>query len=335
MIPLVNRILNVVLPLAATIMAGACSSTEIIDQPSGTAKKGKTISLSVSSPQIQQTRGSHDNHKLRYIAKLVEGNMKDTRNLLDRKEVIASDGDATITFSVEEGLYTIVLFADYIDSDEPDETGCYTDCYYDTHDPNYPEIMKISRFDVNNDNLDCFGAVISVDKGEEEVVRDIVLERKVSKIRFVSTTASSDSREVSGIQFTKIPYYSQINLSVANTGVEVSKHYSSGEQYIPQGDLSGVEEAPELFYFYSLANKTGDLTALAEVGFTVNYNDNTSKSISIPLGVVKSVRNSITTVQGAFLSPEPKTLGDIILNLSTPDGWEGSASTSITIDVDW
>ena len=327
------------LSLVAAFLSGACSSTEVIDGPSLSEPKGKTITLTVSSPGVAGTRGIHDGHKLRYVAKLVEGDMKDTKNVLERKEALVSDGNATITFSVEEGSYTIVLFADYIESTEKDASGYYQDCYYDTNDATYPEIVKVKNFEINNDNLDFFANVVRVEKGAEEVKKDITLSRMVSKIRFVSTTTLDDSREVTGISFTKIPYYSKMNIDAKEVGIEDPATHSSGTAGSPVNLSPEGDEMPELFYFYTLANKSGDLTKLGETNFSVAFKDGETKIISIPMGMISSVRNSQTIVQGAFLSAEPKQLGDIILNLSVPggtsssDGWD--TGTSSDIEVEW
>lgn len=197
------------------ILLGGCSSTEIIDSPQEPAKKGKTITLSLSAPENASTRAGSD-HKLRYVAKLIKGSLDENLEVAERKESIVSEGEeTTITFSVEQGKYTIILFADYIPgSSTKGDDDCYPDSYYDTNIDGRPQNVSIQKFEMNNDNLDCFGNVIKVDKGEEEVVENITLFRLVSKIRFVSTTPLAENQEIDNISYSRISYHKTMNIAI-------------------------------------------------------------------------------------------------------------------------
>ena len=121
-------------------MLSACTSTEVIDNPFTPTEESRTITLTLSNPNEGNTRAgeNHDGHKLRYSAKLLKGILKSTTagvdpEFVERKEILATDNEGTITFSVPEGEYTIILFADYIPEDQqPDDKGLYQDCYYNT-----------------------------------------------------------------------------------------------------------------------------------------------------------------------------------------------------------
>lgn len=311
------------------ILLGGCSSTEIIDSPQEPAKKGKTITLSLSAPENASTRAGSD-HKLRYVAKLASGKLDDASfKLQERKESIVSEGEnTTITFSVEEGEYMIILFADYIPNNStPDEHNCYPDYYYNTNYTDKPFIIDIKSFELNNDNMDCFGNVIKVKKGPEQVTKEVSLKRLVSKIRLISTTGLDANKEIDNISYSKIPYYPDFNLEEGGGFVISSKpisYSSANSNNFIHIDENNKEEY-ELFYFYSLADKNGNL--LSEFDFTFNFKDNTSLPRHIDSGIITSKRNTITTIKGDFLSKEEPKKGDIILNLSTPDNWVESDPT--------
>lgn len=313
------------------ILLGGCSSTEIIDSPQEPAKKGKTITLSLSAPENASTRAGSD-HKLRYVAKLIEGSLDNSRNEIDRKENIISEGKTTITFSVVEGLYTIVIFADYIPSDAiSSNSDGNNDYYYDTHNTTEPQNISIKKHEVNNENMDCFGAIIEVDKTADKVEETITLARLVSKVRFVSTTPLPNGQNLKSIAFTKIPYYKTFNFTInknkANIGIEPSdKGFASGT--IETSELTANQEGEyELFYYYTPASTNKDLQAMEAYSFTLNIEDNEPKPIPIGQGKVPVIRNTVTTVKGEFLSPTEPKKGDIILNLSTPDNWVESDPT--------
>ena len=314
------------------ILLGGCSSTEIIDSPQEPAKKGKSITLSLSSPESTATRADND-HKLRYVAKLIKGSLDENLEVAERKESIVSEGEeTTITFSVEQGKYTIILFADYIPgSSTKGDDDCYPDSYYDTNIDGRPQNVSIQKFEMNNDNLDCFGNVIKVDKGEEEVVENITLFRLVSKIRFVSTTPLAENQEIDNISYSRISYHKTMNIESASqnsgngAGIEdIDTQYTANKS---SNFLNPSNSENELFFFYTFANKSGDKACLGQVDFTINFKDGTKRDGNIVTGVIPAKRNSITTVQSDFLSDETKLTGNIILNLSKPNNWEDNIST--------
>ena len=289
------------------ILLGGCSSTEIIDSPQEPAKKGKTITLSLSAPENASTRADAD-HQLRYVAKLVEGDLAGQDiEVKERKEsIVSNNDDTTITFVVEQGDYTIILFADYVPS-------------------------STTKDEINNDNLDCFGKVIKVTKDEEEVVENVTLFRLVSKIRFISTTQLADNQEIDNISYSRISYHKTINIESASqnsgngAGIEgIDTQYIANKS---SNFLNPSNSENELFFFYTFANKSGDKACLGQVDFSINFKDGTKRDRSIVTGVIPAKRNSITTVQSDFLSPEKKATGNIILNLSTPNNWEDNVST--------
>lgn len=184
--------LAILLFVSSFVFAG-CSSSESpydsVDRPD------KTITLSVSAPANRTTKATAD-HSLRFIAILYKGVFNEgstagvSPEFVERKELLASDKTGQITFSVEEGKYSIILFADYIpsDSERDSESGLYPDKYYNTNGAEPNNIMKAgvitlkSSPEINNDNLDCFSHMLTVTKNSLKLEKAIELKRMTAKI---------------------------------------------------------------------------------------------------------------------------------------------------------
>lgn len=313
------------------ILLGGCSSTEIIDSPQEPAKKGKTITLSLSAPENASTRADAD-HQLRYVAKLVEGKLEDVNfKLLERKESLVSKGEkTTITFSVAEGDYTIMLFADYLPSNgiTTNEDGGYDDYYYKTRNNTDPKNITVQKYEVNNENLDCFGDVIVVNKTADKVEKIITLKRLVSKVRFISTTPLPNGQSLTSISYSEIPYYTTVTFT-DNADIKITQESDKSSGIIETKTLTANQDGEyELFCYYTLANPDSNAKWMKAYSFTLNIENNELKPIPIGQGKVPVIRNTVTTVKGEFLSPKEQTKGDIILNLSTPDEWGKYESTT-------
>lgn len=313
------------------ILLGGCSSTEIIDSQQQPAKKGKTITLSLSAPENASTRADAD-HQLRYIAKLIEGKLEDVNfKLLERKESLVSKGEeTTITFSVAEGDYTIMLFADYLPSNgiTSNEDGGYNDYYYKTRNNTDPKNITVQKYEVNNENLDCFGNVIVVNKTADKVEKTITLKRLVSKVRFISTTPLPEGQNLTSISYSEIPYYTTFTFT-DSADIKINQESDKSSGIIEIKTLTANQDGEyELFCYYTPASTNKDLQAMKAYSFTLNIEDNEPKPIPIGQGKAPVIRNTVTTVKGEFLSPKEQTKGDIILNLSTPDEWGKFESTT-------
>lgn len=327
----IKKIATILLSATVLTLLAGCSSTEIIDSPQQPAKKGKTITLSLSAPENAATRADAD-HQLRYVAKLVEGKLEDVNfKLLERKESLVSKGEkTTITFSVAEGDYTIMLFADYLPSNgiTSNEDGGYNDYYYKTRNETDPKNISVQKYEVNNENLDCFGDVIVINKTADEVERTITLKRLVSKVKFVSTTPLPDGQNLTSISYSKIPYYTTF-IFTDKTGISIEPKKETSSGTINSPTLTANQNGEyELFCYYTPANIDSDSKWMEAYSFTLNIGNDISKKIDIGQATVPVIRNTITTVKGEFLSPKEQTKGDIILNLSTPDEWGKYESTT-------
>lgn len=82
----------------SAVLAGAaligCTSTDVVEPPAGEANAGKEISLSISAPEANGATRADTDHKLRYTAKLFQGDyIKDSFKFLERKEAIPTDAN--------------------------------------------------------------------------------------------------------------------------------------------------------------------------------------------------------------------------------------------------
>lgn len=315
---------------SAAVMLSACASTDIIEEDA-IKEKSEEITLFLSTPEKNGDTRADNDHVLRYTAKLFEGDyVKDGINFRERKEVLATSGDPTITFSVPVGTYTVVLFADYIPKDsQPDENGHYADRYYDTSSEKEDVSMraftdklgtvKLPYNCINNDNYDCFSNYRVIAKTEEKYERDVTLQRAVSKIRFVSRTDAPSP--VKGLTFSKFSYLRTLSL-VGGIASDFAPYQQMGLGVLDPIAPSDIENN-ELFYFYTLAHIYGDATdQLKDLKFKIAFDDGSEREYEIGSGTIQFQRNYITTVKGPFLSDDLPDLGDIILHLSTSDDWK-------------
>lgn len=326
-----SRITTLVASLA--ILAGissSCSSTDVVDELMSAQEKGKEITLNISTPPELRTKASSD-HVLRYTAKLFKDRYDNPINgyqFLERKQAIASTGECTIVFSVPEGDYSVLIFADYVPLPaSADSNGFYDDIYYDTTSPDESITMLAFTNDagsllhhhcINNENYDCFSGYTGViNKGPEKEERDIVLKRAAAKIRFVSSTPPPST--VQEISFSKFAYY-DIYQQFAGSAFSDKTYADMGlENYVVKMSDSSENE---LFYFYTLAGKSS--YKLNDIAFNVKFQNGQNYQVSIPAGTIRFTQNYVTTVKGAFLSDRQTETGDIILNLSKSDEWSGS-----------
>ena len=315
--------------IAATM--ASCADTEVV---SVDGTPGDEITLNLIAPEGASTRAGSD-HKLRFTAKLYKGKY-DAANgyqFLEKKQGVITDGDdkCTIVFSVPQGDYSVLLFADYIlASGEPDSQGFYEDEYYDTSENN--ENIRMIAFStntsdhslihkncINNENYDCFYYYTGVfNKTEQKYERDCILTRAVSKVRFVSTTPLPQPvKEISFSHFYHYDVYQMFAKSVFHEKAEAQLHLSD---YTFTG-MSNQEDN-ELFYFYTLASGTSQ--NLGEIEFTIKFQDDTERKVNIPSSTVKVRQNYLTTVKGAFLADQEEEKGDIILHLQEDKAWGSS-----------
>lgn len=320
----------------------SCTKTEVSDlqAPEDISQE---IVLNLSRSDFGGTRAddavAHAGHKLRFTAKLYSGTFGDknggeTPSFQETKQALAdNNATQTIIFTVPQGKYSILLFADYIPSEsQADDSGIYPDCYYNTYSNNENDgvdmITKVTnRSYLNNENYDCFCGWISVEKKEAEVEEDIILQRPVSRVSFVSSTDPLTDID-------------NISVSIVSASIKLASLTSRSSPGDP-GMISGSTIKPsetepnELFFYYTFAiPKDSGRTSLNEFKFIVNYKNEgeSQESQRIWQNGINSIyayANHKVKVKGAFYQDVEPEKGDIILNLSTNSDW-----TVITQELD-
>lgn len=320
---------RIYLPLIVLLLAlgcpVSCTSTDIIDDTDMPGDSEKSLTVSFSAPVNEGTRANAD-HKLRFIATLIPGSFishTHKREEAVRKEVVATEDDSsmTVTFTVPDGDYTIITFADYIPiTSQADENGYYEDYYYNTHDATNAEIIHIKKIDLNNDNMDCFGAFKEIKKSSAESEFSVTLSRKVSKIVFVSTTGVSEGNTVESVTVSSYKYNEGMNLQAGKSGSQDGKTVTRAVTVSPLSSDFFEESGQPLFFFYTFADYNTD-EKLGGVKFQVNFSTGDNKMTEISSGLIPYNRNSVTTVKGAFISDPVIPMDDLILHLSVPSDW--------------
>lgn len=334
-----NKFLLASTAVAIMAIADACSSTEVVEPPTGYESKGKTITLTIGCPDANNSATRADNdHMLRYSALMYVGKSIEEDVAPVRKEAIATSGGSspiTITFDVPEGDYTFVIIGDYIPSNsEPDENGLYPDTYYDTHSDN-ARLYMLSFKDfykndvvyptcLNNENYDCFARTITINKGEEEVTKEITLPRVVSRVSFVSNT--NLDADIDEITFSDFDFFYTYVYS-SKTGARSASGKISMTK-ATQNSMSNTQDN-EVFFFYTLASdKRGD--PLANIDFVIKFKDNTSRSFTTQGALIYPISNYKIKVMGNFLSDPVVPTGPINLVLTAnEDEWDSESKVTI------
>ncbi len=330
-----------------TILLAACSSTTIDEQLPLTAADEEDIMITLSTPNAYTFPSSragetdiHAGHVLRYTAILYKSlkgitggvginTAKGEENLVKRIELLDKDNvDKQIVFKgIEPGDYFIVVFADYIDenAEVSNETGHYTDKYYDTMTPAYITLKAQDdpKAYFNNDNLDFF--IDHTDKFTKEKNQpktfDITLHRHVSKVQVKATGGNIEA--LKEIVITGCYTLPQLEM-ISGSATAVEQKNISGNSLT----LTPVNDAL-LYSYYTFCTGSKD-NALKGTSFTLTPNDgyefanNEGFSITAAHKIVP-LANTIYTIQGAFLntSTVPSNVADI--KVTTNTNWETSS----------
>lgn len=317
---------HLALSAATLLLAASCSSTEIIEPAGSGPEAAKCITLSLSAPAAA-TRASAD-HKLRYTASLyanTNGSGKFT--FLQKKQAIDNAGSTIVFEGVDEGKYTIILFADYIPSAAtPDEKGAYPDNYYDTSANDDIKLKNVSIDMLNNDNYDCFAAAVVLTKEAEERHETVTLTRAAAKVRMVAEKQSE--AEITGLSIKK--FSTNLYYKISSGNASEPFNYPTSQLSKPWQAVPSDPQNGELFYFYTFApgasQNNGKGTGLMYFTFTTEAEGCEPVTTEIVSGKVIVKQNYITTVKGDFLPQlpdDPATRSDrIIVDLSADTAWK-------------
>lgn len=310
-----------------------CTSTDVMD-PSDNTEKGTTITLNVASPDayvFSPTRAeSHAGHQLRYVAKLFKGKSAASGEFVARKEILEKEGHTIVFNAPEEGEYTVVVFADYIDENaQADKNGHYPDRYYKTTtEDDFIEAFKTPismensnpvKMNINNDDYDCFAVKFTFTKGAQPYTKpDLTLTRAVCKIKIVNKGGNING--VNQIKVTELSFLSKYGFSMESSAI--SDHHIYTSSNLGENALCNMN-GDVLFYFYSFGNfDSGDcgLNLSFEIIPQKDYTYH-PKNISIE---TKLKRNIIYNIQGELLSPSTYPSDEIKLIVSTDENWNAS-----------
>lgn len=305
-----------------------CTSTELVEIPGEQPAKPDVISISLSAPHLE-TRADAT-HRLRYTARLFSGNTETGHiEFIKKKQMLEGESSTVLVFDgVEEGTYTITLFADYVPANsEPDDNGEYPDYYYDTS--GYEDIVMkdAGKEFLNNDHYDCFGKYIIVKKEAEEKRETVALPRIVAKVRMIGNETSSGETPTA-VSVTK--FSTLLSYKLTSGRASEIYRYPTGEVPGNKWDLTPSLTAPnELFYFYTFAASpslnNGKAQTLGYLSFSVEADGLDPVNTDINSGEIQVRPNYVSTVKGNFIPStpdDPDTRTDrIILDLSSIAGW--------------
>lgn len=332
----------VIITLMLTLLACACTSTSVDDPSETPASSEGDITLTLSGSDsyalpLSRATGSHDAHQLRYVASLystatgsigIEAASQggEAKNLVERIEQTAASGN-TITFrGVPPGYYFVVVFADYIDADAPQNAdGSYPDKYYDTHtNPDFIALKAADSDLFNNHNLDCF-LYYPEDSFEKKAGQPLALsfnmKRCVSRVEIVASNAGS-----SALRSITVKSYSVASQLVVTSGVGrtviSAKNKDISLPAAPAGEGAGI-----LFFYYTFNTSYG--MPLKATDFTLNPNEAyefaNDGSYSVPADRITPEANIIYKVTGNFLSTTATPSKAVDINVTTHTDWSDSS----------
>lgn len=310
------------LPLLSLLFS--CSSTEVTDDLNPPSPSN-IISLSLSAPEIKTRAGS--DHMLRFTAHLLKGDLdhdSNTPTVAKKQMIEGTEGNTLVFEGVEQGTYTITLFADYIPTNTPkNAAGEYTDVYYKTDNFNQIDIKATGSDMINNDNYDCFGEYVVIKKEAAEKHEVVALKRLVAKVRFVANQSVPDDLKINISQFSTLKSYKMDS----HRGGDIHNATTTGWEVTPSDP-----DKNELFFFYTFASSPAAAVdygkSLGELKFTATSGTLDPLKTEIGSGEIEVKSNYITTVKGDFIPQQPDdptTRTDrILLDLSTITGWENA-----------
>lgn len=333
----------VLIAMCMTVIISGCTSTELVDAPQSSGTKGQTITLNISCPEADAAtrvdNDPHSGHVLRYSAILYSGGDLKTATQKERREITVStdiNQPQEIIFEVEEGVYSCIVFADYILEGISQTNGTYEDVYYNTqHLPEHIYMRSFIDFSTannndkdkvdvdcfNNENYDCFAFFEqNIEKKELEKIVNVTLNRIVSRVSVQSRTEMPDGVEINDININKFDFlgsYALINKqATANAGLS-----TYGLPPFKLNTNNSVKD--ELFYFYTFAPDTKSSTSLLQIAFDINLSNNTNRNCKIDERLIYPIQNYKITVKGSFLSDPKVDVGNLILNIASPnvEGW--------------
>lgn len=309
--------MNLYLWLIALVgLAAACSQD---DAAGPQTNESNRVSLTASLPADFATIGTRalpsapENHQLRCI---LEVWTRDNNPVLKHREEKAelSGDNVQFDFTIDEGTYDCLFWADYIESGTEATEGHYPDKYYTTNDETngLKAIEIIGRnYACNTDARDAFFGSYELTKGAAAVENQSIpaLTRPFAKLTIKEKNADNYAA-CTGLTAT---YWAPRKFNVL-TGAVVSE---ASTQALCENKSSGEQE---LFSDYIFTDAT---STFVQINMTFTGDGKTFQNITIPAGIPLK-RNYKTIASGTLITEVPVSTNDVKLTVTMNDTWNGS-----------
>ncbi len=298
----------------------ACSQEEAPGSPDIQSKR---VSISAQLPTDGvKTRAlpSADGHQLRCILEIwSKGDNPELMHREEKTETAAVDGKLSFEFTLEQGTYDFLMWADFVESGVGLANGHYTDKFYDTNSLKNITLKDASLL-YNTDACDAFFAAEEFVKTEELQAFDATLKRPFAKL-VVSEKNKANFALCKKVSVShKVPQ----GFNVADGSVSTSEVEAALTDVAP---LGAGDTDLKLFSYYVFAATADD--ALGELKLTFKNDEGTElRSTAIPAGV-SVVRNRCTQAKGHLVA-EATVNGSLDVDFS--EDWESNEEDVDPVD---
>ncbi len=311
------------LVLVLMVLFGGCSSD--VEEPF--AEKERFVSLNVEMKDSQFTTRSTtgvEGHLLRCVLEIWD----DELSVLYSREEVASGDNSALDFSFEadnSASYTLLLWADYIDSNYTTSSSSLGGVNYDhLSDKYYTTTLGLQNISFLEDNTslpsakDCFFTSLDFTKTTTAMELSATLNRAVSKITFAQK--DSEALEVCSNFVASYTTPSTFNVATAKATSSRSVTFSSAPF---NGDIT-INSTPckTLFYDYILSSSDGVMGEVA-LEFTSTSAEVIISDVTIPAGL-PLLQNYEINCAGNIINFTDLTSNDVSLDVSINENWTNS-----------
>lgn len=274
--------------------------------------------------------GDVASHKLRCIVEIWSKGA-DAKLINHEEVVIAPAAQAeglSFEFTLSEGNYDCLMWADYIDenaSSGPKDATAFThypDKYYNTSDLKKITVKDVSKL-INNEACDAFFYCGEMQKGGEALRQEIQLIRPFTKISVIE----KNLREFNLLKGLDVSFdtYTGFDVSTGKVQEGQAKLSFREENFNPETALNGT-----VFTSYVFSNAESRNFGKIEMSFTTELG---VQNVVVP-EIIPLLRGQHIKVSGNMMaeSPDPDTEYEISFDIDV-EGWEDSDQTISTTKV--
>lgn len=283
-----------------TLAAGCCLTLAAIsctqDDPDTGEIRGDSLTVSAVCPQTVET-----DHRLRCILELRTAG--DASRTVYRGEALAESGSGRIDFDLDipEGTYTCLMWADYIDSGnpEPSGAGAYPDKYYTTSDLNSVEIKSFDALEGNSAGQ-CFYWSGEIRKGAEILQEEFEMKPAFTRISI---------RENNLDEFSYLKSVSLTCNVYSKFDVETGTIIGDAESWKfenPAFDPAPVADGT-LFSTYMFADSNGRKVGGVSIELTKSVGDDIkSQEITVPEDIISLLPGQHVIVRASMMDVDER-----------------------------